>query len=584
VAAQGREDRVVVYALFSPDDKPYQDEEQRFPLGAPDSPVASPEPMQPPLKKIRLDTLAAVGLAQRGKSRPPAATALSLLHLADKIEQGLSFDAAIKKAAAVEHTSPRSLREAVAFFIQHDELPLSSNSNRGRGNPFHSLHISNTDAYGPTLEAELFMHELVHKQKTDGVFVTSATIAAELRMQLGISVHRSTVRRWLRALGYRWRHKRYVGGMKPQAKNVRIRQYIMEYAAALAEEEAGRAIIVYVDESYIHSHHASKKGWFHPNNREVIGDSDGKRLIILHAMTDRGLLAVPDEVASNWLNESALTAELVFEEVLEDGQDDSDYHNTMTGAKFVAWLRNRLLPVFAQLYPGKKMILVLDNASYHKPRDESWISNSKAQSKHELAHMLLDLGVAQLTTVGHSPRTIPSHRFTAALGAGGPSKDDLIAAVQLWLDEHPDHNRTVVEQLMDDAGHSLIYTPPFCPEVQPIELLWAKIKRYVADRATHNRSMTETREQTEEAFEKVSKMFCNSIVKHCHDWIDYFLSTDDAQDFQQCGTLAGVIKSLPLLQAASEPSNTAHLIKICPPPSSVSSTMPAAARSLRRRP
>ena len=27
----------------------------------------------------------------------------------------------------------------------------------------------------------------------------------------------------------------------------------------------------------------------------------------------------------------------------------------------------------------------------------------------------------------------------------------------------PDHNRTVVEQLMDDAGHSLIYTPPFCP-------------------------------------------------------------------------------------------------------------------------
>ena len=80
-------------------------------------------------------------------------------------------------------------------------------------------------------------------------------------------------------------------------------------------------------------------------------------------MTDNGLLAVPDEVASNWLSEPALTAELVFEEVLEDGQDDSDYHNTMTGAKFVAWLRNRLLPTFAELYPGKKMYLVLDNAS-----------------------------------------------------------------------------------------------------------------------------------------------------------------------------------------------------------------------------
>src|SRR5687768_9420472 len=102
--------------------------------------------------------------------------------------------------------------------------------------------------------------------------------------------------------------------MKPQAKAARIRQFIFEYAAALSEEEAGTAVIVYMDESYIHSHHATKKGWFHPNNRDVIGASDGKRLIILHAMTDNGLLAVPDTVASNWLSEPALTAELVFEE------------------------------------------------------------------------------------------------------------------------------------------------------------------------------------------------------------------------------------------------------------------------------
>jgi hypothetical protein len=37
-------------------------------------------------------------------------------------------------------------------------------------------------------------------------------------------------------------------------------------------------------------------------------------------MTDNGLLAVPDTIASKWLTEPALTAELVFEEVLEDGQ------------------------------------------------------------------------------------------------------------------------------------------------------------------------------------------------------------------------------------------------------------------------
>jgi len=524
------------------------------------------------------------GTGVQGHTRSPVENARALLHIHNYQQQGMSFDTAVKNAAAAELASPSTLRDATTHFLNTGALPSPpSTAMRGKGNSMHPLHSSQTDEYGPSYEAELLMHELVHAQQTEAVAITSTTIAAELRTRLDVSVHRSTVRRWLRALGYRWRHKRYVGGMKPQAKNIRIRQYIAEYAAALAEEEAGRAIIVYVDESYIHSHHANKKGWFHPSNRDVIGDSDGKRLIILHAMTDHGLLAVPDEVASNWLNEPAFTAELVFEEVLEDGQDDSDYHNTMTGVKFVAWLRNRLLPTFAQLYPGKKMILVLDNASYHKPRDESWISNSKAQSKHELAHMLLDLGVTQLSTVGESPRTIPAHRFNAAVSAGGPSKEDLLAAVQLWLKEHPGHNRTVVEQLLGDAGHSLIYTPPFCPEVQPIELLWAKIKRYVADRATHNRSMTEAREQTEKAFENVSKMFCNSIVKHCHDWIDDFLSTDDAQDLQQCGTLAGVIKGLPLLKSASAPSNTAQPLEICPPPSPATPTVPAPTRSLRRR-
>jgi len=275
--------------------------------------------------------------------------------------------------------------------------------------------------------------------------------------------------------------------------------------------------------------------------------------------------------------------------VLEDGQDDSDYHNTMTDAKFVAWLRNRLLPTFAELHPGKKMYLVLDNASYHKPRDETWISASKAQNKHELVHQLLDLGVSQLTTISDSPRVIPAHRFSAAVSDGGPSKDDLLAAVQRWLDAHPDHNRTVVEQLMTDAGHSLVYTPPFCPEVQPIELLWAAVKRHVAQRSTHNRSLTEAREQTEQGFEQITKMFCNSIVKHCHDWIDSFLSTDAAEDLQQCGTLAGVIKHLPLLKAASSTAtarsqtDTTQPMQICYSAPAAAASAASSTRTLRRR-
>jgi hypothetical protein len=204
--------------------------------------------------------------------------------------------------------------------------------------------------------------------------------------------------------------------------------------------------------------------------------------------------------------------------------------------------------------------------------------------------MLIDLGIEQLTTIDSAQRVVPSHRFEATTGDGGPSKADLRAAVEQWLQQHPNHNRTVVEQLMDDAGHSLVYTPPFCPEVQPIELLWAEVKSYVAQRSTHNRSITEAREQTEEAFEKVSKMFFNNIIKHCHDWIDSFLTTDAAEDLAQCGSLAGVIKHLSLLKLASSPTNITPFAPSSAPAASAASaaassasSSPAPSRSLRRR-
>ena len=38
-----------------------------------------------------------------------------------------------------------------------------------------------------------------------------------------------------------------------------------------------------------------------------------------------------------------------------------DYHNNMDADMFMIWVKNRLVPAFQARYPGKKMILVLDN-------------------------------------------------------------------------------------------------------------------------------------------------------------------------------------------------------------------------------
>ena len=527
----------------------------------------------------------------RGRSRTQLDNALSLRHVAEFQLAGLTFNAAINAEARADMASPNTIRAAAQTFLTTNTLPTLSTENRGRGNPSHPLNPLNTEEYGPSLQAEILIHSLIHRQKSEGLSINSTTITADLKTQLNIEVTPRTVRRWLHALGYSWQHKRYVGGMKPQAKNVRIRQFIVELAAALSKEAQGDVIIIYTDESYIHTHHATKKGWFPTKDRDVMGDSNGTRLILLHAMTDDGLLSTPDAISTNWLAEEALTAEIVFEDVLEDDQDEGDYHNTMNSAKYIAFVRNRLIPTIAKIYPGKKAYIVLDNASYHKPRDESWVSNTRSQSKHDLVHKLLDLGVTELTTVNAPHHVIPAHKFEALASAGGPSKDDLLAAVDKWLAEHPDHNRTVVEKLLHDAGHSVIYTPPFCPEVQPIELLWAQVKQQVASKATHNRSIVAAREQVEEAFESFSKLDFNNMVKHTHDWIDEFLQTDAAEDLAQCGTLAGVMKHLPLLKIANEPITDVPIppsASAAAAASSSSSSVPASsssasARTLRRR-
>jgi hypothetical protein len=118
-------------------------------------------------------------------------------------------------------------------------------------------------------------------------------------------------------------------------------------------------------------------------------------------------------------------------------------------------------------------------------------------------------------------------------------------------------------------------------ECLKVYLAWDEF--YVADRATHNRSVTEARQQTEEGFEQITAMFCNSIIKHCHDWIDAFLLTEAAEDLQQCGTLAGVIKHLRWLKIAEEASNVTSPTQIQPPPPAAAAASPSPARTLRKR-
>lgn len=69
------------------------------------------------------------------------------------------------------------------------------------------------------------------------------------------------------------------------------------------------------------------------------------------------------------------------------GEKDSKsgYHDNMDADIFMEWPKKRLLHVFKKLYPGFKMVLILDNAPYHHGMPADWKSPLLASKEVNLA-------------------------------------------------------------------------------------------------------------------------------------------------------------------------------------------------------
>ena len=222
-----------------------------------------------------------------------------------------------------------------------------------------------------------------------------------------------------------------------------------------------------------------------PEKNDVVRPSGkGKRLVLVHAFTKDGWLSDDEAVHDSCVDVVIPSCELIY----EAKKDDGDYHDNMNGSIYIRWMSNRLVPALNKRYRGKKMVLVLDNASYHHHRGAGWIHVHR-MNKAQLAAKLVRLGVSSVEVQRQRKGTsaVETLRFDAATfsqrgGAYAPTLAELKAELTGWLDAHPEHNQTEVHKLCSQHGYELVYTPPYQPAVQPIERLWAYVKNYVASR------------------------------------------------------------------------------------------------------
>ncbi|CAM9882425.1 unnamed protein product, partial [Ectocarpus sp. 4 AP-2014] len=305
-----------------------------------------------------------------------------------------------------------------------------------------------------TKEQEDGLHEFIKGEHEAGRQVFRRTIKDYLECSYGLEMSNRAVGGLLQRLGFKRRRGRIkIPPLNEERKN-RIRLFLVKMDLAKRAEDAGVAVIVYMDESFVHQAHGSAYSYFPSDDKGVVQDGIGRttgkglRMIMVHAITRHGPLAE--------LQEGFPIPEFLWQAKLATG----DYHNAMTDGMFMQWLKHRLTPASDAQFKNKKMFLVLDNASYHHCFDEE-LKVPETNSKK-----------CNVPAQGSLPN---------ANRKNGVSKEEIASVTRTYFKKKfPQKLEEKAETYMREEGWGLIWTPPYMPTFQPIELFWQHGKHYVS--------------------------------------------------------------------------------------------------------
>ena len=359
----------------------------------------------------------------------------------------------------------------------------------------------------------------VRAERSEGRRVVARNVVGMLEQENMLSLDRSNatsvaaaernVRRYLVDMGFQRGHR---AGFDCRLKNkiaVLRDSYLLTLQSNRDNCAGQRRRIVYMDESYIHEHYTNHDdSLFYPHDPHpyvkkkrfkgrrycfvgaILGPdtnvSEGSRCESERASFMMEMLDI--FVGGNTKKSDVMSARSIFPGlgIHKKKRDTKDYHAMFNHDYFVQWM-TRLLEALKDRNV-RNCIITMDNAKYHRvfPPDVP-VSNSRKQVYFD---------------------------FARKHGCDVP--DDISCVTLALLKEKIQGipRETVVQRMARQAGHEVMYTPPYHSDLQPIETIWAIVKTSVGRQHEYGTSMKETLKRTVAAFKGLtSKQVQGCIAK-----------------------------------------------------------------------
>lgn len=411
----------------------------------------------------------------RGKPLTPEAkkNVVSVKHYFDRNKFKPS-EPSTKRAADALGIGQATVKRIMADYGRDPSLLDQPAKTRGR--PTHAVSVSNQEA----------VRTFIRAANKNGEYITLATIRDFLKENSkDESFHIVTLARTLNRWGFEFGQGTRSQHLKEKDHVIAARQrYIRKKRNNRAPGGDGNTIRpeVYLDESYVNKNHSNDFIWYSGEDGPWVQKPTGKgeRLIIINAISKSG-----------WIP----NAKLVFKSTTKTG----DYHGQMNWGLFRKWFTEKLLPNI----PANSLI-VMDNAPYHNILSEH-SSPTPSCSKKKISDWL---------------------EQNKIYCRDDCLKPELIEIIKKIAPE-PIY---AIDEIAQSYGHEVLRTPPYHPELQPIEICWGVVKNHIARNCDF--TMKNLINQLENGFGKVTAETCSQILAKIRKVEDEFWDDDLRFDTQ----------------------------------------------------